>query len=141
VSDFDSPWKEALELYFRAFLAFFFPQAHAEIDWSRGYEILDKELQQVAPGGEQGRRVVDKLVKVWRPGGEEAWVLIHIEVQSQQEEDFPLRMYVYNYRIERQEKKPNLRCPCCCKALSQFSRSPDRQAVQHCYAKCYVVRN
>jgi hypothetical protein len=99
VSDFDSPWKEALELYFRAFMAFFFPQAHREIDWSRGYEILDKELQQVAPGGEQGRRVVDKLVKVWRLNGEEAWVLIHIEVQSQEEADFPQRMYVYNYRL------------------------------------------
>jgi hypothetical protein len=99
VSDFDSPWKEALELYFRAFMAFFFPQAHREIDWSRGYEILDKELQQVAPRGEQGRRVVDKLVKVWRLTGEEAWVLIHIEVQSQEEADFPERMYVYNYRL------------------------------------------
>jgi hypothetical protein len=99
VSDFDSPWKEALELYFRAFMAFFFPQAHREIDWSRGYEILDKELQQVAPGGEQGWRVVDKLVKVWRLNGEEAWVLIHIEVQSQEEADFPQRMYVYNYRL------------------------------------------
>jgi hypothetical protein len=45
------------------------------------------------------RRVVDKLVKVWLIGGTEAWVLIHIEIQSQEEADFPLRMYVYNYRL------------------------------------------
>jgi len=38
VADYDSPWKEALDLYFGAFLAFFFPSASAEIDWSRGYE-------------------------------------------------------------------------------------------------------
>jgi hypothetical protein len=31
-ADYDNPWKEALEQYFEAFLAFFFPQAHAEID-------------------------------------------------------------------------------------------------------------
>ena len=44
-SDFDSPWKEALERYFEAFVAFFFPAAWADIDWERGFEFLDKELQ------------------------------------------------------------------------------------------------
>jgi hypothetical protein len=43
-SDQDSPWKEVIERYFEPFLAFFFPRAHAEIDWTRGYELLDKEL-------------------------------------------------------------------------------------------------
>jgi hypothetical protein len=99
VSDFDSPWKEALDLYFEAFLAFFFPQTHAAIDWTRGYETLDKELQQVVPDAERGRRLADKLVKVWRRDGEETWVLIHVEVQGQAEADFPQRMYVYNYRL------------------------------------------
>jgi hypothetical protein len=47
MSDYDSPWKEALEAYFPLFLAFFFPEVHTAIDWSRGYELLDKELQQV----------------------------------------------------------------------------------------------
>jgi hypothetical protein len=42
MTDFDSPWKEALERYFPEFLAFFFPAAHADIDWRRGYEFLDK---------------------------------------------------------------------------------------------------
>jgi hypothetical protein len=36
-----------LERYLADFLAFFFPQAYAEIDWHRGYTFLDKELQQV----------------------------------------------------------------------------------------------
>jgi hypothetical protein len=80
--DYDSPWKEALERYFAAFMAFFFPQAHADIDWARGHEFLDKELQQVVRDAELGRRLADKLVKVWRRSGEEAWVLAHIEVQG-----------------------------------------------------------
>ena len=98
-TDYDSPWKEALERYFEAFMAFFFPHAHADIDWARGYEFLDKELQQVVREAELGRRLVDKLVKVWRRAGEEAWVLVHGEVQSQVDADFPKRMYVYNYRL------------------------------------------
>jgi len=32
-SDFDSPWKEALEQALPGFLAPFFPQTHAAIDW------------------------------------------------------------------------------------------------------------
>jgi hypothetical protein len=96
--DFDSPWKEALEVYFEQFMAFFFPEAYGEIDWTRGFEFLDKELRQIARGAALGERRVDKLVRVWREGGEEAWVLIHVEVQSQEETGFEERMYVYNYR-------------------------------------------
>jgi hypothetical protein len=38
-------------------------------------------------------------VKIYRTGGEETWVLVHIEVQSQEESNFAQRMYVYHYRI------------------------------------------
>jgi hypothetical protein len=61
--------------------------------------MLDKELGQVVREAEVGRRHVDKLVKVWRKDGVEAWVLIHIEVQTQREDEFARRMYVYNYRL------------------------------------------
>jgi hypothetical protein len=98
-ADYDSPWKEALDRYFEPFLAFFFPEAHADIDWSRGCEMLDKELQKIVRTAEQGRRVVDKLVKVWLKNGEERWLLIHVEVQTGRERGFARRMYVYNYRI------------------------------------------
>ena len=56
MSDFDSPWKEALDRYFTAFLRFFFPNIHADIDWSRKYEMLDTELQQVVRTAELGHR-------------------------------------------------------------------------------------
>jgi hypothetical protein len=99
MADYDSPWKEGLDRYFEAFLLFFFPLAHADIDWTRGYEALDKELQKIVPAAAQGRRYVDKLVKVWLKTGQEAWLLIHVEVQTWKEGDFPERMHVYNYRL------------------------------------------
>ncbi len=104
-TEFDSPWKDVIERYFEDFIRFFFPQAHGEIEWSRGKEFLDKELQQVVRDAELGRRLVDKLVKIWRTGGEEAWVLIHVEVQSQEESDFAERMFVYLYRIYDRYKR------------------------------------
>ena len=77
MSDYDSPWKEALDVFFEAFLELFIPEAHADIDWSRQCESLDKELQQITPEAESGRRYVDKLVKVWLKSGEEQWMLVH----------------------------------------------------------------
>jgi Domain of unknown function (DUF4351) len=98
-SDFDSPWKDVLDLFFEEFMAFFFPQAHAQIDWPRGFELLDKELQKITAEAAIGRRVVDKLVKVWLKNGEELWVLIHIEIQGQREVRFEFRLFVYNFRL------------------------------------------
>jgi hypothetical protein len=65
MSDFDNPWKEVLEHFFRDFLALLFPEAHVAIDWSRNYEALDKELQQIVSESELGLRLADKLFKVW----------------------------------------------------------------------------
>jgi predicted HTH domain antitoxin len=96
---FDSPWKEILEIYFQDFVQFFFPQIHAEIDWSHGYDFLNQELAQVVRDAELGKRLADKLVKVWKLNGEETWVLIHIEIQSQEEGRFSERMFVYYYRL------------------------------------------
>lgn len=80
-------------------MAFFFPQAASEIDWSRGFEPLDKELAQVVQDAELGRRFADKLLKVYLADGHEEWLLVHIEVQGQREADFAQRMFVYAYRL------------------------------------------
>ncbi len=104
--DYDSPWKEAIEQYFEPFLAFFFPAAHAVIDWNYPAESLDKELQQIVREAKLGRRLADKLFKVWRVGGQETWVLVHIEVQSQPDSDFAERMYVYHYRCFDRYRRP-----------------------------------
>jgi len=85
--DYDTPWKDVLDRWHRQFLEFFFPLAAADIDWSRGYEFLDKELQKVTRRAVVGRRHVDKLIKVWRRSGAETWVLIHTKVQGNRETD------------------------------------------------------
>ncbi|HVS39067.1 MAG TPA: hypothetical protein VMS17_26145 [Gemmataceae bacterium] len=105
-TDYDSPWKEALDAYFEPFLALLFPEVHRQVDWSRGYESLDKEFQQVVREAEVGRRYVDKLVRVWTKAGVECWVLIHVEVQTARDPDFPQRMYVYNYRVFDRYNRP-----------------------------------
>jgi len=97
--EYDSPWKETVEIYFQECMEFFFPVASAEIDWKRGYTFLDKELQQVVRDAELGRRFVDKLVQVWQRSGEQRWVLVHLEIQSSEETNFAKRIYVYHYRL------------------------------------------
>lgn len=105
-SDFDGAWKEALERYFEPFVAFFFAQVHREIDWSRPVEFRDTELQQIAPERQQGKQHVDKLVRVARADGSNAWVFVHIEVQSQQDNAFPERMFRYHARLFDRERQP-----------------------------------
>jgi hypothetical protein len=71
-SEFDSPWKDILEAYFKEFISFFFPQAYDDIEWSKKYEFLDTELQQIAQDSELGKRMVDKLIKVYLKDGQES---------------------------------------------------------------------
>jgi hypothetical protein len=97
--DYDSPWKEMLELFFEQFMAFYFPIAHAGIDWTSKHEFLDKELQKVVRDAESGRKHVDKLIKVYRKDGEDIWILVHVEIQGQIDPEFNKRMYRYHYRL------------------------------------------
>jgi len=95
----DQAWKEIIEKLFPDFLAFFFPQIYKDIDFSRGAEFLDNELQKILKGSEVGKRIVDKLVKIYLNDGSEKWLLIHLEVQGYREKKFTERIYIYNYRI------------------------------------------
>ncbi len=105
-SDFDGAWKEALEYFFEPFIAFFFPQVHAGIDWTQPVVFQDTALQQVAPEDSQGKQHVDKLVRVVRRDGNAAWLLIHIEIQSQRDIRFPGRMFRYHARTyDRDERQ------------------------------------
>jgi hypothetical protein len=97
--EFDSPWKNVLECFFEDFMIFFFPQIHKDINWKRGYEFLDKELQKVVRDAITKERRVDKLVKVWRKNGKQALLYIHIEVQGQFDAGFEERVFIYHYRL------------------------------------------
>ena len=103
---YDSPWKRAVENYFEEFMEFYFPLAHAEIDWSKEHVFLDQELQAVVQDAELGKRFVDKLVRVNVLNGDEKWIYIHVEVQGTKQAEFAKRMFVYNYRIFDRYDRP-----------------------------------
>ena len=104
--NYDSPWKEAVEHYFPEFMTFYFPEANAQIDWSKEHVFLDQELRAVVQDAELGKRFVDKLVRVTLLNGDEKWIYIHIEVQGTRQTEFAERMFVYNYRLYDRYRRP-----------------------------------
>lgn len=97
----DNLWKSILEDVFEDFLKFFFPDADELFDYSRQFEYLDKELEQLFPPekDQYAPRYVDKLIKVYTKAGKEEWILVHVEVQGYQDHLFADRMFTYYYRI------------------------------------------
>ena len=70
----DSPWKVIVEELFEDFLAFFFPDIHKDIDFSKGYKFRDKELEKILKTSKTGKRFGDKLVEVFLKDGSEQWL-------------------------------------------------------------------
>ncbi len=104
----DSLWKAILEDVFDDFLIFFFKEDALQFDFDKGFEFLDKELEQLFPPVEENHssRFVDKLVKVFTKKGVEEWVLVHVEVQGYNDNEFSKRMFTYFYRILDHYNKP-----------------------------------
>ncbi|HEY9701226.1 MAG TPA: hypothetical protein V6C58_02205 [Allocoleopsis sp.] len=97
-ANYDEPWQQAIRDYFPDFISFFYPQIYALINWGKTPVSLDKELEKITASSETEKRYADQLFKVWLLDDKEVWILIHIEVQSQYDKKFPLRMFIYNYR-------------------------------------------
>lgn len=97
-----------MEYLFDDFLRFFYPDADHLFDMERGFEYLDKELEQLFPPEDDvyEPRYVDKLVKVFARNGAEEWVLVHVEVQGYADKDFAGRMFQYYLRILDKYNKP-----------------------------------
>jgi len=104
----DLLWKGVLEDLFDDFLRFFYPDANELFNFNKGFEYLDKELEQLFPpeADNYATRYVDKLVKVFTISGEEEWILVHVEVQGYADRDFARRMFQYYSRIFDQYDKP-----------------------------------
>ncbi len=104
----DTLWKAILEDLFDDFLVFFFKEEAKLFDLGRGFEFLDKKLEQLFPteGDIAHPKFVDKLVKVFTKDGREEWVLVHVEVQGYNDADFAKRMFTYFYRIYDRYNKP-----------------------------------
>jgi hypothetical protein len=102
----DELWKKIIEDLFEDFVAFFMPDLYPDVDFSKGYTFLDKELHKTTHKGKGKKRYPDHLVKVYLKDGTEQWILIHIEVQGYGEDTFPLRMFTYFYRIFDKYQQP-----------------------------------
>lgn len=106
----DSAWKDILDAYFKEFVEYCLPNVSALIDWHKPCVLLDKELQMIMRGAKTGKRLLDKLFKVYLRNGQEQWILIHVEIQQTKETDFARRMFVYNYRIFDKYQQAILSC-------------------------------
>ena len=93
--DYDSHWKEVISEFFEDFTAFFLPEMHKKIDFTKPVEFLEQELLDIFKTKYKGKRINDKLVKVYLKDGTEKWLLVHIEVQGAFEKDFAERMFLY----------------------------------------------
>jgi hypothetical protein len=96
IIDFDNNWKEVIEKHVREAVQFFLPVLDPEVDWTRTPVFLEQELRNIRRKTLKGRKkIVDKLIKVWLKNGEERWILIHIEIESSDDEGFNKRMFNY----------------------------------------------
>lgn len=99
---YDEAWKLGLDSFLPYIMRLLFPAAFAEIDWRRGFQPLNTELQAILAllqnGDGAGKRHADALYKVWRLDGREQWIVLHFEVQSQPDPNLSRRMFTYLYR-------------------------------------------
>ncbi|MCL6536176.1 MAG: hypothetical protein K6U77_08895 [Armatimonadetes bacterium] len=108
---FDEGWKYAIRAFLPECLQLLFPSLHARIDWTRPVEFLSTELHRLAPAQlRKGVRSVDVdvLVRIYFRDGVPRVVLLHIEIQAQRDPNFPLRLFVYYYRIFDANDYPEL---------------------------------
>lgn len=95
----DEKWKSLISKYLKDFLSFFMPDLYEEVDFDKGYEFLDGELNKIKIESKSKNRHSDKLVKLYLKNGSEQYLLVHIEIQGYFEEDFSKRMFKYFYRV------------------------------------------
>ena len=131
--DYDSPWKEAIEIMLAEFMAFYFPDAWQAIDWQQPHRFLDQELQKILPESGTGRRVVDKLVEVALVQGGDQWIHLHIEIQSSRESDFAERMMIYHYRIFDRFRRPVASLAVLADNQPGWRPGPYRQSMLGCH--------
>jgi putative YhgA-like transposase len=105
IHDFDAAWKTILEAFEREVIEVMFPELYPKIDWEKGTESLEQELQEIQKeifDKQSTEKIIsDKIVKVKLKNSESKILFIHVEVQSSSREEniFGERMFRYFYRI------------------------------------------
>ena len=104
----DNLWKVIMEELFSDFIRFLHPGIEQVLDLNRGYQFLDKELEQVFHSETEvgSSKLVDKLVRVYSHEGKEEFVLLHFEFQAQYRANFGKRMFTYFSRLMDKYDKP-----------------------------------
>ena len=105
-AEFDGSWKDILDIYFEQFIAFCWPSKYHEIDWTKGYKMLDKELTKITRKSKTGKKLVDKLVEFHLKNGDAACIFLHIEVEKEPKANLPSRIFTYNTRLRDYCKCP-----------------------------------
>lgn len=144
VVDQDGLWKKVIGELFEDFLLFFAPELHEHIDFTKEPDFLQQELFQEVVDQKKGRRMTDQLVKVHLKEGGVKWILVHVEVQSENEEDFSKRMFQYFYRIyDRYEQKIVALAihtsPYQSKSPQDFRYNYFGTTLQYAYTNCKIV--
>ncbi len=88
-----------METFLPQCLQLLFPYLHASINWTHPPTFLNTELRKIRPESQAHRRFVDVLAQVHFNDGHPRLIYLHIEIQAQPDPQFPLRMFVYHYRI------------------------------------------
>ncbi len=104
--DFDGPWKEVLERFFREFLEFCAGDVAQAVDWSVPVVFLQQELAALVPEGAGGKGIVDVLAQVQLQDGGAARVLCHVEAQVQRTQDLERRLFRDHTRLFESKETP-----------------------------------
>jgi hypothetical protein len=103
-TDFDGPWKDALDLAPGLFLKRFASAIAADIDWREDHQSLDDELRQVHGQDEEGIRRVDRLL-LFKTLSEDL-LYLHIEVQCFYDAGLGRRVMTYRHRLRGRYGQP-----------------------------------
>jgi hypothetical protein len=93
-ADFDTYWKETLDMVQFA-VAFFFPKPYPEVDWTQDYKPLEQELRNLRIQGKKGEKRIDKLFRLKLLDGADHFIFLHFEAELEPDANFPKRVFEY----------------------------------------------
>jgi len=110
----DELWKELISGSFHDMLRSVLPEMARVADTRKPGRFLETELRRLArftrrysSSHPDSRKFVDILAEVPLLSGENAWILLHVEIQGRGgKENFPLRMYRYRCLLEGRYNRP-----------------------------------
>lgn len=94
-ADYDGLWKDAIERFLPRLLERVLPDLYTDVDFSVKPEFLENELRDIAQFDNNPALYVDELIRLILKNGDDAWILLHIEVQGPGGDAISGRMFNY----------------------------------------------